>query len=167
MIYKKQKNLRHKIWRAHAGSPFILKFSLVFVMLYMTIVINTIEPPNRDKIPGISPTARNTQIGLRIGSMVAMIELLTAEVFFIPNEKSIYGTPSCNVPIRNMTVQLIVLNVRKFLSKNKKGNKNILNKLPSREASTGLALGNLLAKNTPAKLTPERRPIKSPSQYPA
>lgn len=54
----------------------------------MAIVSSTIEPPNKDKIPGVSPTARNTQIGLRIGSIVAMIELLTAEVLFIPSEKS-------------------------------------------------------------------------------
>ena len=88
-IHKNQKNLRHKKRRAHAGSPFILKFSLVFVMLYITIVSRTIEPPNKDSTPGISPIARNTQMGFKIGSIVAIIELLTAEVFLIPNENKI------------------------------------------------------------------------------
>ena len=73
----------------------------------MVTVKSTIIPPIRANILGFSPKNINTQSGLRIGSSVAIILELVAELCLIPNEKKIYPNPNWKTPIMIMYIQIV------------------------------------------------------------
>ncbi len=62
-------------------------------------------PPVKAKREGVSPMTRKTQIGLRIGSKVAMMEEVVALVMRMPLEKRRYPKDCWKMPMMMIVIQ--------------------------------------------------------------
>ena len=87
--------------------------------LYQTTVQTMMTPPISANVPGISVSgssektpARNTHIGLSIGSIVEIRHASKAGVFLMPIAKKTYASPTCTSPRKTAELQATVLAVK-------------------------------------------------------
>gem|GEM_PF-6694228 len=117
------------------------------------------------RVDGFSPKIRKTHTGFRIGSTVQINDAESADVARIPLEKAVYAKPK-NIPIKATAIHSTLLKFFTAGSVTKKGSKKTCSRQPKKEACCGFAFGKRLARNTPAKVIPDKRLSKSPTNAP-